>query len=123
MVVAQAFKVAAEAALPLAAQLQVDLPGAREKERLVLLGGDRGVDADGLDEVGDGPALGERERAAVAQVEPAAGVVAAFAGGERVADRGPGAREGFKRDRRRSRHEGRGQVVEQRAGEDGFADL
>ena len=103
MVVAQTLEVATQAALPMAA-LEVDLLRPGEKQGLLFAACDRWIHADGLRQVGYGPALGERKRAAIAEVEPAAHVISALPRREGVPRRSPGARIGNQQERRGRGH-------------------
>ena len=77
-IVAQAFEIASQTALTRLAQLQVDLPAARQKYLLFFAGAQGRVDADGLGQRRHGPTFRESERRPIADVELAGGAIAAF---------------------------------------------
>jgi len=77
-VFAEGFEVAAETALTGLAELEVDLAAPGEEDLLFLAGAQGGVDADGLGEGREGPALGEAEGGSIAYVEASGFGVAAL---------------------------------------------
>ena len=77
-VVAQAFEVAPQAALARLAQLEVDLPAAREEYLLFFAGAQGGIDADGLLQGSFRPAFRKSERRAIANVELAGCAISAL---------------------------------------------
>ena len=117
-VFAQAFEVAAQATLLGAAQLQVDLPAAGQKDLLLLAGAQGRIDPHGLCERRSGPALSQAKPRPVANVEPARLPVATLLRSHAIAERCRHVRESEQPMGRRLGNQCRRQIVHQAAIDD-----
>src|ERR1017187_2279719 len=120
-VLAQTLKIAAQPALSRLAQLEIDLAAAGEKDLLLLAGAQGGVNPHRLYEGRLGPALGEPQRRAVADVKPARLPIAALLWFDAVPHARRHTRKCGQPVRRRFQNQGRRQIVHQPAFDDYLA--
>ena len=120
-VLAQALEIAAQAPLLGAPQLQVDLAAAGQEDLLLLAGAQGGIDAHRLSERRFGPALGQPQARAIADVEPARLPVAALLRLHAITDGCRHAGKSQQLVRGGFGNQGRGQIVYQPAFDDRLA--